>query len=79
VFVGEILAAHGHACVLVASRGNSEDRAEVLEHEGDLVVVVELKRLCPQIERVVLDAPHLVLQRQPQASARLIAEFLLRR
>lgn len=39
--------------------------------------IEEIRRVRPDVEVVVLDAPHLVLQRQPAAAARHIARFLL--
>jgi pimeloyl-ACP methyl ester carboxylesterase len=41
--------------------------------------VTELRRLRPDMQTRVLDAPHLVLQRAPAAAATLINGFLLSR
>ena len=41
-------------------------------------VPAELRRLRPDAEVHVLDAPHLVLQRRPEESMRLVADFLHR-
>ena len=41
--------------------------------------LAEMKRLRPDMETVVLDAPHLVLQRRPAEAARHIAAFLVER
>lgn len=40
--------------------------------------LAEMRRLRPDMESVVLDAPHLVLQRRPVEAARHIASFLRR-
>ena len=40
-------------------------------------VFAQMKRLRPDMEIRMLDAPHLVLQRRPLEAARLISEFLL--
>ena len=40
-------------------------------------VMAQMKRLRPDMQTRVLDAPHLVLQRRPAEAAQLISEFLL--
>lgn len=40
-------------------------------------VMMQMKRIRPNMRTHVLDAPHLVLQRRPEESARLISDFLL--
>ncbi len=40
---------------------------------------IELRVLRPDAEIRMLDAPHLLLQRQPAQAMRIVEEFLLRR
>jgi pimeloyl-[acyl-carrier protein] methyl ester esterase len=40
-------------------------------------VVAQMKRLRPDMQSQVLEAPHLVLQRRPAEAAQLISEFLI--
>jgi len=59
--------------VPVLSLSGSQDRLVSARNSDDL------RALGDRIESVVLDTPHLVLQRQPAAAARIIDEFLRRK
>lgn len=50
--------------------GGSRDR--IIRH----AVVSEMRRVQPSMQHLLLDSPHLVLQRQPVASAKAIHGFL---